>query len=620
LTTAKAKLGQAVVGRGLSQETESPAEAVLTPTPTRNSIEQRLAEFSTMTEALEYAAQGETGFNFYDARGNLKSVLPFKTLMERSRHVARYLLAKGLESGSHVALVADTTPEFVTLFFACRYAGLVPYAMPIPVNLGSHAAYVRHLHGMLDGGQAGIALANDDFVNFLKEAAEGVETLKWVGTPAQLEQGEQSDADLLVNTPSENAYLQFTSGSTKSPRAVMITEHALMTNLQGITRIGLEMTPEDRCASWLPFYHDMGLVGLILAPMFAQLSVDYLSTYDFAIRPMQWLRLISQNRCTIAFGQPFGYKLCSMRARTADIEKLDLSCWRAAGVGAELIRADLLRAFSDKFAPCGFNAHAFLPCYGLAEATLAVSFDRLGHGFNTVEIDAEKLIDQGIIIRQDSSTDSGTGADSKHIRKNNEFVNCGRPLAGLEIEIIDDNGQPVAEHQVGTVLVRGASIMSGYFNNPKKSAEALNEDNWLDTGDIGFMLDGDLYITGRRTDIIIINGRNIRAHDIEFTAEQQEEVREREASSFSLIDEEGNTVVVLVIECRLTGETERHDLIVRLKRLIYEEFGIDCQVELVKPHTLPRTSSGKLSRAAARLDYIKRSKLTEPPLAQAQDG
>jgi len=168
LTTAKAKLGQAVVGRGLSQETESPAEAVLTPTPTRNSIEQRLAEFSTMTEALEYAAQGETGFNFYDARGNLKSVLPFKTLMERSRHVARYLLAKGLESGSHVALVADTTPEFVTLFFACRYAGLVPYAMPIPVNLGSHAAYVRHLHGMLDGGQAGIALANDDFVNFLK--------------------------------------------------------------------------------------------------------------------------------------------------------------------------------------------------------------------------------------------------------------------------------------------------------------------------------------------------------------------------------------------------------------------------------------------------------------------
>lgn len=590
----------------------------MTPTPKENCISQRLADFDTLAEALEYAAQGATGFNFYDARGNLKTVLPYKTLLEHARLVARHLLAKGLPRESRVALVADTSPEFVILFFACRFAGLIPYAMPIPVNLGSHAAYVRHLKGMLEGGQAGIALANEDFIKFLKEAAEGVAGLEWVGTPEQLKHDApvSGEIELLANDPNETAYIQFTSGSTKSPRAVMITERALMSNLQGITRYGLEMTPGDRCASWLPFYHDMGLVGLILSPMVAQLSVDFLSTLDFAIRPMQWLRLISQNRCTIAFGQPFGYKLCSMRARSADIEKLDLSCWRAAGVGAELIRADILRIFSDKFEPCGFNANAFLPCYGLAEATLAVSFDKIGNGFHTVEIDGQQLIDQGIVTLEQPS---GSTAD-QYVRKNNEFVNCGKPLPGLEVEIVGDNGQPVPESHVGTVLVKGPSVMSGYFNNPKKSAEALNADNWLDTGDIGFMLDGDLYITGRRSDIIIINGRNVRAHDIEFTAEEQEEVREREASSFSLIDEEGNTVVVLVIECRLTGEAERHDLIVRLKRLIYEEFGIDCQVELVKPHTLPRTSSGKLSRSAARQDYIKRRHLTELPLVQCQDG
>ena len=307
MTTAKAKLSHAVVERGLSHPCGSPAKTPLTPTPIDNCIAQRLADFSTLAEALEYAAGGLTGYNFYDARGNLTAVLSYKTLLDRSRLVARHLLAKGLSRNSRVALVADTSPDFVTLFFACRFAGLIPYAMPIPVNLGSHAAYVRHLKGMLEGGQAGIAIATENFIKFLEEAAVDVEGLVWVGTPDQLEKGEPADAELLPNTEGETAYLQFTSGSTKSPRAVMITERALMSNLQGITRTGLAMTPGDRCASWLPFYHDMGLVGLILAPLVAQLSVDYLSTYDFAIRPLQWLRLISQNRCTIAFGQPFGY-------------------------------------------------------------------------------------------------------------------------------------------------------------------------------------------------------------------------------------------------------------------------------------------------------------------------
>ncbi|MCP5246776.1 MAG: AMP-binding protein, partial [Burkholderiales bacterium] len=333
------------------------------PTPTHNTLAQQLAGFDTLTNALEYAAQGMTGYNFYDAKGNLHSVLPYNLLRDNARELAKRLSGFNLARGSRVAIIADTSPEFIELFFACRYAGLVPFAMPVPVNLGSHGIYVQQLRGMLESSQASLAFANIDYVNFLKEAAEKTTHLNWVGTPVQLRELPARASTLQPNSPDEVAYLQFTSGSTRMPRGVVITEHALMCNLQGIVRNGLEIRPGDRSASWLPFYHDMGLVGLVLAPMVTQLSVDYLATRDFAIRPLQWLRLISRNRCTVAFSQPFGLKLCTMRVRESDLKDLDLSCWRAAGIGAEMIRPDTLRNFAEKFSTAGFNDSAFLPCY-----------------------------------------------------------------------------------------------------------------------------------------------------------------------------------------------------------------------------------------------------------------
>ena len=292
-----------------------PSGEQLTPTPTLNTLTQQLAGFDTLTSALEYAAEGITGYNFYDARGNLRSILPYRLLKQNARTLAQRLFGFNLPRGSRVAIIADTSPEFVELFFACRYAGLVPFAMPIPVNLGSHAIYVQQLRGMLESSQASIAVANLDYVGFLEEASAGVANIHWVGTPGGLNDFPALDVELQSNHPDETAYLQFTSGSTKTPRGVIITERALMCNLQGIVRNGLEIKPEDRSASWLPFYHDMGLVGLVLAPMVTQISVDYLATRDFAIRPLQWLRLISRNRCTVAFSQPFGLKLCAMRVR-----------------------------------------------------------------------------------------------------------------------------------------------------------------------------------------------------------------------------------------------------------------------------------------------------------------
>ncbi|MDV6340511.1 fatty acyl-AMP ligase [Nitrosomonas sp. Is24] len=575
------------------------SELQLMPTPTLNTLTQQLAGFNTLTSALEYAAEGVTGYNFYDARGNLRSVLPYSALRHNAHTLARRLSGFHLPRGSRVAIVADTSPEFVELFFACRYAGLVPFAMPIPVNLGSHAIYVQQLRGMLESSQASIALANIDYFGFLEEAVAGVTHIQWAGTPGKLSELPTLDVELQSNHPDETAYLQFTSGSTRTPRGVIITERALMCNLQGIVRNGLEIKPDDRSASWLPFYHDMGLVGLVLAPMVTQISVDYLATRDFAIRPLQWLRLISRNRCTVAFSQPFGLKLCTLRVRESDLKELDLSSWRAAGIGAEMIRPETLRNFAEKFASAGFDGNAFLPCYGLAESTLAVTFSKIGEGCKSIQVDSKTLIDKRMAVRLQ--------ADG---RKQNEFVNCGQPLPGHIVKIVDEDGQQLSEMMVGSVLVHGDSVMTGYYNNPEETNKALKSGNWLDTGDIGFLFEGDLYITGRRTDVIIVNGRNIRAQDIEELAEQQPEVRSREASAFGVNDEDGTTTIVLVIECRLTSVAERQSLTTRLQQLVYMAFGVNCVVELVPPHTLPRTSSGKLSRFAARQGYIQRTNLT----------
>ena len=600
ITQLNAPLTQAF-GSQLSSESTLTAS----PTPTICELQAlRLADFDTLTEALEYAASGSKGFNFYNAKGGLRSVLPYQALRQNALVAAQRLSGLGLARGERVALIADTTPEFVELFFACRYAGLVPFAMPIPVNLGSHAVYVQQIRGILHGSKASVALSSVDYINFLREASEGVQGLQWIGTPGELGELPALDVTPKPNHPDDIAYLQFTSGSTRAPRGVIITERALMSNLQGIVRSGLEIQQNDRCASWLPFYHDMGLVGMMMAPMASQVSVDYLATRDFAVRPLQWLKLISRNRSTVAFSQPFGLKLCTLRVRESDLEGLDLSCWRAAGVGAEMIRPETLRNFAEKFAPAGFNASAFLPCYGLAESTLAVTFSKIGEGFKSLQIDAAMLVERKMAVRLQAEG-----------RKFNEFVNCGRAIPGHTVKIIDDEGQELSDLKLGSVLVSGSSIMAGYFNNPEDTQRTLQPGPWLDTGDLGFLFEGDLFVTGRRIDVIIVNGRNIRAQDIEELAEQQPEVRAREASAFGVTDANDSTTIVLVIECRLTSVPDRQSLINRLQRMVYMAFGVNCLVELVPPHTLPRTSSGKLSRFAARQGFIQRTNLTDHQLS-----
>jgi len=556
--------------------------------------------YRSLAEALDYASRGTTGCNFHNGRGELTFSMTYAELRERAIDVAHRLAGLGLQRGSRVALVADTQPDFHVMFFACQYAGLVPVPLPAAVHLGGKAAFITHLRALLRDCRAQAAYASAQFVAFLDEAVVGLD-LAVSGTLENFLALEPADTLPEPPQPEDLAYLQYTSGSTRFPRGTMITQQAVLSNLAGILQYGVQIRRGDRYCSWLPFYHDMGLVGLILGPVVSQLSVDYLGTRDFAMRPRLWLELMSQNRATISYSPPFGFALCARRLRPGDVDRYDLSAWRVAGVGAEMIRASWLHRFAEALAPARFSESAFLPCYGMAECSLAVSFAPLGQGLEVDRLDAEALARhrRAEPVSEDASI------------RASEFVNCGRPLPDYEVEIRGEDGRVVTERHCGTIFLRGPSVMSGYANNPETTARALSDDGWLNTGDVGYRAGDSLFITGRAKDLLIINGRNIWPQDLEYLAEQQPEIRAEDASAFSIASEDGIELAVLVVQCREQDPFRQARLVERLKQQIQTEFGIACLIELVPLHTLPRTSSGKLSRSGTRLDFLKRNGLEE---------
>ena len=568
-------------------------------TPTASGIELRSADFPTLAAALDYAAGGDSGFNFYDGRGTLVATLPYKQLRAQALEMARRLAPLG--RGQRLALVAHTHPDFAVMFYACQYAGLVPVPLPAAVHLGGREAYIRHLRQLMKDCQAVAAFAPQEFCGFLHEASEGL-SLVLAGTAQDFSALPALDTTPRAPEPGELAYLQYTSGSTRFPRGTMITQSAVMANLKAIFNHGFQLTPEDRFCSWLPYYHDMGLVGIVLGCVATQRSVDFLPTRDFAMRPRLWLKLMSLNRCTISFSPPFGYTLCARRLRPSDTEALDLSAWRVAGVGAEMIHPETLHEFAKVLASAGFNEKSFLPCYGMAECSLAVSFAPLEVGAHSDVVDIDQLAHHGEAIP--------VGTEESGV-KGRAFINCGKPLPGYEMEIRDERGRPLPERRCGRIHLRGASLMSGYFGNTEASREVLSADGWLDTGDIGYQADGSLHITGRAKDLMIIKGRNIWPQDLEHLAEQEPEVRPTDASAFSIPDEEGNETAVLVVQCREADPRKLASLAERVQQSIHAEFGIHCVIELVPPHTLPRTSSGKLSRSTARKEFIERRSAEE---------
>ena len=558
-------------------------------TPTTDSLPRRIADFDTLAEALDYAALGRRGLNFHDARGTLVRAYPYSELRDDALANARRFVALGIAPGDRIALIADTGAEFAAAFFGAVYAGAWPVPLPLPTSFGGRHSYVEQLKVQLKSCDPALFLVPGELADMTREAAGKIPVRDWAGLAGL----EQSEAELPAASPDDIAYLQYSSGSTRFPHGVAITHRGLLHNLRS-HGIGLGIQDADRCISWLPWYHDMGLVGCVLSTLAMQVSVDYQKTEDFARRPLAWLDMISRNPGnSVSYSPTFGYDICARRmsSQTRAEDRFDLSRWRIAGNGADMIRPDVMQAFVDAFAEAGFNATAFCPSYGLAEATLAVSLMPPGEGIRM------ELVEENVL----SGVESG---GEERPRRYRAVVNCGKPVTGMEVEVRGPGGSPLADRGIGRIFVRGGAVMAGYFRDEESTAACLSDDGWLDTGDMGYLSGGYIYIVGRAKDMIIINGRNYWPQDIEWAVEQLPGFKSGDIAAFALTGPSGEETPAVLVHCRVSDPEERGRLRDDIRERVRAITGITPVVELVPPRTLPRTSSGKLSRTKARSLYL----------------
>ena len=565
--------------------------AALVSTPNDDGRPRRFADFATFCEALDFAAEGPCGLNFHDARGTLTHVYPYAQLRVDALDAARRLIALGIQPGDRVALVAETGADFAALFCGAMYAGAWPVPLPLPTSFGGKENYIDQLAVQITSSDPAMLLYPDEIAGICAAAAErcGCKGLTWLEFA---DAAEPADCTLPTPDPDAISYLQYSSGSTRFPHGVAVTHRALMANLAGHSH-GMKFQPGDRAISWLPWYHDMGLVGCFLSLIANQVSADYLKTEDFARRPLAWLDLISRNPGTsMSYSPTFGYDICARRISSQSnvAERFDLSRWRIAGNGADMIRPDVMQSFVNAFADAGFKAAAFLPSYGLAEATLAVTVMPPGEGIRVELVEEERL--------------SGTPRDLSRPARYRAIVNCGVPVRGMAVEVRGEHGEALAHHHIGKVWCRGSSIMHSYFRDPE-ATEACMVDGWLDTGDMGYLnAEGYLFIVGRAKDMIIINGKNHWPQDIEWAVEQLPGFHQGDIAAFSVETESGEETPAVLVHCRVSDPEERVKLRDAIREKVRAITGMNCVIELVPPRTLPRTSSGKLSRAKAKKLYL----------------
>jgi len=548
----------------------------MTPTLTRNTrLAPRLGGFACLAEALDYAAGGETGINFYSSLGQLDQCLAYSELSQKARHAASHLHGLGLPRGAYLALVADSSVEFLSLFYACQYAGLVPCPLPFSVHPGGKDAYIDQLAGMLGASRAPLAISPQSVRECLEAAAlcSGTRVL----THAELHALPAHPQPEPLG-PGDMAYVQYSSGSTSQPKGVLISQRAVCSNVDAILRHGMAMRAGDRACSWLPFYHDMGLVGFSIAALCAQCSVDYLAPTTFAKRPSLWLQLMSANRSTITYAPGFGYRLAVQRLK--DIDDLDLSALRVAGIGGDMIRPSVLAEFTEALAPCGFRAEAWSPSYGMAEATLAVAIGRSGQGPRLSRC---------------------LGADGRP----RDLVACGLALPDTEVRVLDASGRPLPAGQAGHLWVRGPGLMSGYLRDARLDDSMFDAEGFFDSGDLGYMEDGQVVVTGRAKELILLRGRNLWPQDIEWALERVEPLGQGDVAAFAVEAGEDEELVVLV-QSRLHGDAEhREGLRTRLATVLSQHFGVSAQLVFLPPRSLPMTTSGKLSRSRAKDFYLR---------------
>ncbi len=560
------------------------------PTPTAPERLLNQSNFSTLTEGLDYAATCETGFNFFSGRGELVQKLPYAEMRERAIETAKRLV-KFAEKDARIGLCATTSPEFAILFFACQYAGLVPAPLPLPVTLGGRSSYERQLQRMADTGDFHALFAPTSMEPIISAALNDHDTpVLTFDEVFDLPMGKK----IRPHSADELCYIQYSSGSSSSPKGVIGTQKSVTANTKAITQDGLKVVPEDRCTTWLPMYHDMGLIGCMLAPMMSQMSVDYLDPQDFTRRPITWLQMISDHKGTLSYSPTFGYELCVRRWR--DDRDLDLTGWRTAGIGGDMVRPEPLTEFAETFGPKGFTESQFTPSYGLAETTLAATFAPLGQGL------LRHTIDMGRYERTSEAVEASEITPAENRRT---FVACGKVLPHHEVEIRDFEDNPLGEKMVGRICLRGPSVSPGYFRNQQATEASFSPSGWLGTGDLGYWLDDQIVVTGRYKDLILWHGRNIWPQDIEWAAQAAAPHRCGRACAFSIGGAGDDKQIMLLLECRTRDPQLLSEIHATVSAAIRLEVGVPVKLQLVPRASMIMTSSGKLSRARVKEKYLK---------------
>jgi len=523
------------------------------------------------------------------------------TAIERvSARFGGALQALGLRKGDRVALILPNNDDFVMCFLGAIRAGVVPVPIYPPLALGQLQAYVDNTRHIVAKSGARALVTTTKIKRMLGTVQAACPALEQV---VAIEGIRESTEPLKAEKigPDDVAFLQFTSGSTSRPKGVTLTHANLAANIKCIMNDGLRIRPEDVAVSWLPLYHDMGLIGFVLAPLYHRVPVAYLPPLLFLKRPVSWFQAFTRYGGHIAYAPNFGYALCVKRIKAAELEGLDLSTWRVAGCGAEPIRPETLEGFADAFSRIGFRKEALYPSYGMAEASLAVAFTELGEGMKAIAVDGPTLWETG---------------EAKLVPEDHEnavrLVSCGREFPDHKIRVFDPvdtmSDLPLPERRVGELRISGPSVMRGYWEDAERTRESF-AGAFLKTGDLGFLSDGHVFVCGRSKEVVIVNGRNYYPQDMEWEAGKVDGVRRGNVVAFGSRDPSGverdRERVVLAFEVQ---EAERlaqsAKLCTEVRKTVQEGMGLTLDdVVALPPGALPKTSSGKLQRARTRELY-----------------
>lgn len=545
----------------------------------------------TLVEALSALPRGPArGFRFI-ASDSREHYFPYEKLEHEAARRAGLLSELGIEKGDRIALVIAEGHEFVLSFLAAVVAGAVPVPIFPRVTFKASSDYTDTVTHIVQASESRLLLAMEANRALVEPVLARAPSLERVESIETLFAPERTPSTFRAPSiaPDDLCFLQFTSGSTSRPKGVMISHRNLVANTTAfLGPHGLDRNDQDLGVSWLPLFHDMGLIGFILGPLITDIPVVILPTASFARGPKIWLETIAKYRGTITYAPNFAYALAAKRLKPKDVETLDLSSLRIAGSGAEPIHAETMRGFARALAPAGFSETALLPSYGMAEATLAVTFHERGAPLRVDRVDAEAL--------RSGEAKPSEASDAV------ELVSCGRTFPEHELFVVDEQGTRLGERRVGQIVVAGPSVARGYYQNPEANAESFRDTGWLYTGDLGYLADGDLYVCGRSKDLIIIRGANFHPQDLEWAVSELEGVRRGNVVAFST-HLGGEERLLLAVEC---SSADAAAVRASVAARINEAFGLTAyEVIPVTIGSLPKTSSGKVQRSKTRELYLR---------------